>query len=76
MSSTEVTILSRSLFVDRTNAAKPVNMTRLVYQLPDARIGNVTILAADVGTPKEDEAIAKSIKALPASAIERKEIKL
>ncbi len=76
MSSTEVTILSRSLFVDRTDAAKPVNKTRVVYQLPDGRIGNVEILAADVGTPKEDAALAASIKALPASAIERKSIKI
>lgn len=76
MSTAEVTILARSTFIDRTNAAKPENKTRIVYQLADGRIGNVTILAADVGSPKEDAAIAANIKTLPASAIERKEIKL
>lgn len=76
MSKVEVTILARSTFIDRTNPAKPENMTRVVYQLPDGRIGNLTIPVADIGTAKEDTAIAANIKTLPASAIERKEIKL
>lgn len=76
MSATEVTILSRSTFVDRTKPDAPKNMTRVVFQLPSGQVLNTTIPAADVGTPKEDQAIAAAIKAAPASAIERKEIKL
>lgn len=76
MSETEVTILSRSTFVDTKPGGKQENVTRVVYQLPDARIGNFIIPTADVGTPKEDLAIKESIKTLPASAIERKTIQL
>lgn len=76
MSSTEVTILSRSTFIDRTDPNKTKNVTRVVFQLPSGQVLNVTIPAEDVGTEKEDAAIATSIKNAPPSAIERKEIKL
>lgn len=76
MSETEVTVLSRSTFIDTKPGGKQETVSRIVYQLPDARIGTVVIPTADIGTAKEDAAISASIKELPLSAIERKTIKL
>lgn len=76
MSTTEVTILSRSQFVDRKILNQPKNVTRVIFQLPEGRVLDVTIPTDEVNTAKEDAAIAKAIKDAPQTAIERKEIKL
>lgn len=76
MSTADVIILSRTPFMDTTDPKTPKGVVRIVYQLPDTRIGSVVIPAKDVKTEAENKAIAEDIKKLPESAIERKTIKL
>ncbi len=76
MSSVQVNILARSDFEEPGKDGKPVQMQRITYQMQDGRIGSVTIPKAFEGKPEEQKAIAESIKGLPKSAFETKEIKL
>lgn len=72
---TKVNIIARTPFTDRTDPANPKAKMDLVFQLPDGRVGQATIDAADAKTPKEDDAIAAKIKEMPTTVFETKEIK-
>lgn len=71
MVETELTVLSRTQFLDTTNPQQPKQMTRVVFQLPDGRVGDITIPTDDVKTDKEKKALAEAVKALPANVTER-----
>lgn len=71
MVETEVTILSRVPFVDTTEPGKPKNLTRVIFQLPDGRVDNMTIPTDEVKTEAETKKLAEKIKSLPANASER-----
>jgi hypothetical protein len=74
MVSTEITILARSSFITKDAAGKDIQETRITYQMPDGRIGSVTIPTSKINTPDEDKAIATSVKTLPSSAITTRSI--
>lgn len=76
MSSVKINILSKTDFVDRTVPDKPVDKVDIIFQLPDTRIGTVTILKSDADKPAEDVAIAAAIKKLGPALTASKEIKL
>ncbi len=76
MSSVNVNILARTEFDEILPTGAVRKMIRITYQLQDGRIGSVTIQAGAPNTDIENKAIAESIKALPKSAFETKEIKL
>ena len=71
MVETEVTILSRVPFIDTTDPAKPKNLTRVIFQLPDGRVDDMTIPTDEVKTDAESKKIAEKIKSLPAQVTER-----
>lgn len=76
MSSVKISILSRTDFVDRTDPNKPVDKIDIIFQLPDTRIGAVTILKTDADKPAEETAIAAAIKKLGPALTATKDIKL